>query len=181
MLVRDRLRRGRTPQKLLETYPEHRFIGCEPFINGVSSFLKELSNKQERDFYQDRLRLWTDSAEIILENLPEQSIDRIYLLNPDPWPKTRHHKRRFLQPASLDRLARVLKDDAEFITATDVGSLAEWMLERTLAHPDFTWNAKSKSDWSVMPDDWMTTTRYAQKGADAGRNEVYLRFRRKSR
>lgn len=164
--------------KLLETYPEHRFIGCEPFMNGVSSFLKDLTAQSTPADYQDRLRLWTDSAEIILDHMPENSIDRLYLLNPDPWPKKRHHKRRFIQPANLDRIARVLKDNGFFITATDVSDLAEWMLEHTLAHPEFEWTAESKADWSVRPDDWMVTTRYAQKGADAGRNEVYLRFRR---
>ncbi len=167
--------------KMLAAYPNHRFIGCEPFMNGVSNFLKILHETMDEADYADRLGLWHDSAEILLDALPDASIDRLYLLNPDPWPKKRHHKRRFVQPANLDRIARVLKDGGEFITATDVLDLGEWMLEHTLRHDAFVWTAQSKDDWSVMPDDWMVTTRYAQKGADQGRNEIYLRFVRKNR
>lgn len=167
---------------MLKTHPAHRFIGCEPFINGVSSLLKFLgaghAGLEEKD-YAGRLRLWTDSAEIILDALPDACLERVYLLNPDPWPKKRHHKRRFVQQVNLERIARVLKPGGMFITATDVAELGDWMLEHTLRHGAFEWTARGKEDWATMPKDWMATTRYAQKGEDAGRKEIYLLFRRR--
>jgi len=166
--------------EMVKHNPEHQFIGCEPFINGVAQCLKSFDESDLADTdYMPRTHIWTDSAEILLDSLPDQCAERFYLLNPDPWPKLRHHKRRFIRPETLDRIARILKPGGIFITATDVSALAEWMLEKTLQHDHFEWTAHSKSDWQDRPDDWMITTRYAEKGAQQGRDEVYLRFKRK--
>jgi tRNA (guanine-N7-)-methyltransferase len=165
--------------ELVKHHPEHYFIGCEPFINGVAHCLKNMDSQLPQDDYLSRVRIWSDSAEGLLDMLPNASVDRLYLLNPDPWPKTRHHKRRFVRPENLDRLARLIKPKGYFITATDVADLAEWMLEKTMAHEAFEWSARSKSDWHDRPDDWMITTRYAAKGEEEGRKEVYLKFVRK--
>lgn len=165
--------------ELAKSYPDHYFIGCEPFINGVALCLKNLNQTLTPDDYQRRVRIWDDSAETLLAHIPDQSLERLYLLNPDPWPKKRHHKRRFVRSDNLEQIARILKPDGLFITATDVGELAEWMLEKTMQHGAFEWQAFSQKDWSRRPADWMITTRYAAKGAEAGRTEIYLRFKKK--
>lgn len=164
---------------LMNTYQNHYFLGCEPFMNGVAHCLKSLDKTLPQYDYTKRARIWTDSAELLLDKIPDESLERIYLLNPDPWPKTRHHKRRFVRSENLDELSRVLKPNGLFITATDVGELAEWMLEKTLNHGAFKWLANSKADWQNRPDDWITTTRYAEKGELAGRQEIYLRFQKR--
>jgi tRNA (guanine-N7-)-methyltransferase len=164
--------------ELLKNYPDHYFIGCEPFMNGVAHCLKNMDSQLPEEDYLSRVRIWSDSAEGLLDMLPDNAIDRLYLLNPDPWPKSRHHKRRFVREENLDRMARLIKSQGQFITATDVADLAEWMLEKTMAHDAFEWTAKSKSDWHQRPEDWMITTRYAAKGEEEGRTEVYLNFLR---
>lgn len=172
--------------EMLKHYPDHYFIACEPFMNGVGHFCKMLGQAYEdgslsRADVEKRLRFWCDSAELLLAAMPDACMDRIYLLNPDPWPKSRHHKRRFIQDQSVETLCRVLKDDADFITATDVAELAEWMFEHVIRNPNMVWQGESRKSWETQPDDWMTTTRYAQKGAEEGRTEIYLLFKRKGR
>lgn len=165
--------------ELVKHHSEKAFIGCEPFINGVAHCIKNMNKQVAHTEYAQRVRLWTDSAEGLLDTLPNGCISRLYLLNPDPWPKARHHKRRFVNSDNLDRIARILKTGGSFITATDVSNLAEWMLEKTLAHKAFEWTALCKGDWQKRPSDWMITTRYAAKGEEAGRKEIYLNFLRK--
>ncbi len=89
-------------------------------------------------------------------------LGRVFILFPDPWPKTRHHKRRFMQMDMLDHLARVMKPGAEFRFASDDAPYFEWTLERICAHPDFAWTAASAADWLTRPEDW-PQTRYEAK------------------
>ena len=155
--------------------PDIGMIGCEPFINGYAKLLSKIDEQG-----QANIRILPADARPLLESLEDASISRAFLLFPDPWPKSRHHKRRFVQTKTLDQLARVLKDGAEFRVASDISGYVAWTLERTMPHPDFEWTAESSEDWHNRPDDW-APTRYEAKAIKAGRRPAYLTFRRKSR
>ena len=151
-------------------------IGCEPFINGVAGLLSHA----ERLGVTDRVRILPDDARPLIDALPEASIGRAFVLFADPWPKKRHWERRFIGPANLDRLARVLRDGAELRLASDDPGLITWMLDQTWHHPAFEWLARSAEDWRRRPEGW-PPTRYEQKALEAGRKPVFLRFRRRAR
>lgn len=150
------------------------FIGAEPFMNGMAAFLKRV---EDFDLNQDSIRIWMDDAIKLIETFEDQSLDLLYVLNPDPWPKTRHHKRRIINPDNLDLFARVLKPNAKLIMTTDVADLADWMVTQGSLHPKFEWDAKDSSGWKIPPQDWITT-RYEAKGIKAGRTQTYLLFTR---
>ena len=158
-----------------EANPDVSIFGCEPFENGVASLLAHIENKGLRN-----VRIHNDDARDLIAALPEASIDRAFLLFPDPWPKSRHAKRRFVSAENLTSLARVLTDDAEFRVATDHVSYCRWALSQLLKHPDFSWQAECASDWRVRSADW-PPTRYEQKALDQGRKPGYFKFRRKMR
>ena len=145
-------------------------IGCEPFINGIAGLLAHI-----RDHDLNNIRIFNDDARLLIEKLPEHSLEKVFILYPDPWPKARHHKRRLVSTEFLDELAWVMKPDAELRLATDHADYCAWMLERLLSHPAFTWQAKTCDDWLNPPPDWFST-RYEQK-ALAGR-PTYLSFQR---
>ncbi|MDX2104341.1 MAG: tRNA (guanine(46)-N(7))-methyltransferase TrmB [Alphaproteobacteria bacterium] len=153
--------------------PDIALIACEPFVNGIASLL----GHAVADGTTDRLAVWPAPAQPLLERIPDASIDRAFVLFPDPWPKQRHHKRRFVQARNLDRLARVLRTGAELRVATDHTDYLEWMLAALLAHPAFQWRARGPSDWTQRPGDW-PATRYEQKAARDGIVSSYLRFLR---
>lgn len=151
-------------------YPKTGFVGCEPFINGVSNLCKLVA---EDDL--SNLRIWNEIAQPLIDALPDSSIDRVYLLNSDPWPKKRHAKRRFIQQEMLTQLARILKPGGMLVMTTDHASLAEWMWEQTTAHPAFETRAQTLDDCRTPPEGWLAT-RYEGKGAKAGRSQAYLIF-----
>lgn len=151
---------------LMERHPQWAFIAAEPFINGMSAFLKDIRDKRH-----DHVRVLMDDALRVVDTLRDSCIDGFYVLNPDPWPKARHHKRRIISQRNLDRYARVLKPGGKLIMATDVDDLAGWMRDEATAHPAF----RCAYDSRVAPDDWIPT-RYEQKGARAGRQQTYLIF-----
>lgn len=153
-------------------HPDIGFIGCEPFVNGVSALCLGIREKDVNN-----IRIWPEDARIIMERFNPESLRRLFLLHPDPWPKNRHHKRRFVQTETLDAFARLLKQGAELRMATDHRELAVWLLDKTYSHPAFTWGAKSADDWRNPPADW-PKTRYGQKGVAEGRPPVYFSFRR---
>ena len=157
----------------MEEFADHHFIGAEIYINGVSAFLKSIKNQPH-----DHVRLSMDDALIVLNSLPDASIDYLYILNPDPWPKARHHKRRIVGPENLDVYARVIKPGGILLETTDVDELAEWMAIHTNNHPAFEFLAENPTDWRTAPDGWMAT-RYENKGKVAGRQQSYLRFKRR--
>jgi tRNA (guanine-N7-)-methyltransferase len=155
--------------------PATGFIGCEVFENGVVKLVAEAKRLGLAN-----LRLFVDDARLLLEALPESSLTRAFVLFPDPWPKLRHHKRRFVSTATLDHLARVLQNEAELRLATDDVDYLRWMLERLTAHRAFEWLARRPGDWRERPADW-PPTRYEEKAFAAGRKPVFLRFRRTPR
>lgn len=155
--------------------PDINFIGCEPFINGVSALLADLDEQNLAN-----IRLFDDDARLLLDRLPDASMSRIYLLFPDPWPKTRHHRRRFVQRETLDTFARLAKDGSEFVFASDHKGYVAWTLGQVLPHPDWTWTARRPADWRDPPEGWVET-RYEAKGKRKGDLPAYLTFRRKPR
>ena len=122
------------------------------------------------------IRIYMGDARDILEALPDASLGRVFVLFPDPWPKTRHHKRRFLQMETLDQLARVLKPGAELRFASDDSGYVEWTLERFMAHAAFEWIATRATDWETRPADW-PPTRYEAKELHG--KPVFLKFGRR--
>jgi tRNA (guanine-N7-)-methyltransferase len=154
-----------------EQHPDVMLLGCEPFINGVAKCLAHIERTGVTN-----VRLFNDDARLLMAALPERSLSRVFILFPDPWPKTRHHKRRFVQRATLDLLAPLMKTGAELRLATDDPSYLPWMVEHACTHPAFEWLAERPSDWRGRPADW-PPTRYEQKML-AGHKPVFLRLRR---
>ncbi|HEX3753928.1 MAG TPA: tRNA (guanosine(46)-N7)-methyltransferase TrmB, partial [Rhizomicrobium sp.] len=147
-------------------------IGAEPYEMGVAKLLTKLCEQP-----LPNVRIYEGDGRDVIDALPAASLGRFFLLFPDPWPKTRHHKRRFIQMDMLDRLARVLKPGAELRFATDDKSYLPYALERLMAHPAFLWLAEGPSDWKNRPADW-PPTRYEKKAIKGP--PVYLRFVRLS-
>lgn len=137
--------------------PQTGFIGVEPFIDGVA---KALVGVEELGL--ENVRLLRGDARDLVERIPDAALDRVYVLFPDPWPKTRHWKRRIVQPAFVAELARVLKPGGLLRFATDVSSYQDWALQRFLAEPRLDWLAGRAADWREPPADHVTT-RYEEK------------------
>jgi len=146
-------------------------IGAEPYEMGMAKLLTKLDESS-----LNNVLLYEGDGREIIENLPDASLGRFFLLFPDPWPKTRHHKRRFLQMEMLDHLARVLKPGAELRFATDDKSYLPFALERLMAHPGFDWLADGPGDWQSRPSDW-PPTRYETKAIKGPPS--FLRFARR--
>jgi tRNA (guanine-N7-)-methyltransferase len=161
--------------QLAERHPQTGFIGCEVFENGIIKLLGEIERRQ-----LDNIRIFADDARLIIAALPAASIDRVFILFPDPWPKRRQHKRRIVSRATLDGLAEIMTDDAELRLATDDSGYLSWMLESVTAHPAFEWLARRPADWRERPPDW-PPTRYEQKARAAHRPPAFLRLRRRPR
>lgn len=153
------------------------YIGVEPFINGMAAFLKDIEEDWEGGTH-DNLRVLMDDGMIAARSLTPSSLNGIYVLNPDPWHKKRHHKRRIINQDNLEVFARILKPGGTLVMTTDVPDLAEWMCTHTSHHPAFSWTAKSRNDFFVPPKNWVQT-RYEIKGAKGAKKMVYLFFTRK--
>ena len=156
-----------------QAHPHIGLIGAEPYEMGMAKLLTKLEENP-----LNTVRLFEGDGRDIIEALPDQSLGRFFLLFPDPWPKTRHHKRRFLQMDMLDSLARVLKPGAELRFATDDKSYLPYALERLCAHPGFVWTAQGPGDWKVRVPDW-PPTRYETKAIKGP--PTFLRFARKAK
>lgn len=153
--------------------PEVGLIGAEFFINGVASLLKQLDDQGS-----ENVRVQVGDALELLAALPDACLDRVFILFADPWPKTRHHKRRIVSRPTLDRLAELMKPGAELRVATDDPSYRLWILERVTGHPWFDWTAQAPEDWRTRPADW-PPTRYEEKALRQGRKPLYLRLLRR--
>jgi tRNA (guanine-N7-)-methyltransferase len=154
-------------------HPGRGFIGAEPFVNGMAKALVAV----ERHGLGDRIRLHHADAVPLLDWLPAASLVKVSLLYPDPWPKVRHWKRRFVDPGNLDRIARVLRPGSEFRFASDWPPYVDWTLARVLDHQAFRWLAKASPDWLSPWEGW-PGTRYEAKALTAGRRPAYLRMLR---
>ncbi|MEM6760785.1 MAG: tRNA (guanine(46)-N(7))-methyltransferase TrmB [Pseudomonadota bacterium] len=146
-------------------------IGAEPYVNGVAMLLGKI-----RRAGVDNLRVFPGDARDLMDVLPARSIDKAFLLYPDPWPKARHHRRRFVTQEHLAPLARALAPGAEFRVATDIPDYVRQTLEE-VPKAGFTWTAEAPADWRTPWPDWLST-RYEQKALREGRTPHYLTFTR---
>jgi tRNA (guanine-N7-)-methyltransferase len=155
-----------------QQHPQTGFIGVEPFVNGMAKALAAIEDHDLRN-----IRLHFDDAVNLIAWLPEMSLARIDLVHPDPWPKRRHWKRRFVQDEMVARLARVLRHGGEFRFVTDIADYAAWTLQRLGRSSDFAWTAERADDWR-NPWPGFTATRYHAKAAREDRKSCFLIFRR---
>ena len=153
-------------------FPNTGFIGCEPYVNGMAKILAQI---EAHDI--GNIRLFAGDAAELLSWLPPQSLRRIDLIHPDPWPKRRHWKRRFVQDATVAAMARVLEQGGEFRFVSDIDDYCAWTLSHFVRSPDFAWMAERADDWR-LPWEGYTMTRYGRKAEREGRIATYLRFRR---
>ena len=155
--------------------PNIGFIGAEPFINGMAKMLGRIADDNLRN-----IRLHDEDATLLLDWLADECLDRIDLLYPDPWPKKRNWKRRFVNEANLARMFRVLKPGGDFFFASDIDSYIAWTLRHIRMHRGFEWSAETARHWRDPPPDWIAT-RYEAKAKREGRAPCYLHFIRKAR
>ncbi|SLN65974.1 tRNA (guanine-N(7)-)-methyltransferase [Roseovarius gaetbuli] len=152
--------------------PDVGIIGCEPFINGVAMLLGKIRTAEAHN-----IAVYPGDVRHMFDVLPEGSISRAFLLYPDPWPKKRHHRRRFVTEEHLTPLCKVMKKGAIFRVATDIPDYVRQTLEEVPRH-GFEWLAERPSDWREPWDDWIST-RYEQKALREGRVPHYLTFRKR--
>ncbi len=153
-----------------QLHPDHGLIGCEPFINGVVGALQHI---QAQNLHNVRLHM--GDALDVLGRLPDASLDRVYLLHPDPWPKARHAKRRFMNPGPIDRISAKLRPGGEFRFGTDHPVYLRWALMQMNRRRDFEWQGKTPDDFLIRPDDW-PETRYERKARRLGHEVWYFRY-----
>lgn len=162
-------------------HPEIGFIGCEPFVNGIAKLLGEIER-----LGLTNIRLYDDDALLLIDALAPASLGRIYLLHPDPWPKRKHWKRRFVNDANLDRLARVLRPGGELRFTSDHAGYVQWTRKHLARRDDF---ALASEGTGVTADEApeqhgddgykVTQTRYGEKAHKEGRERVHLRLVRR--
>ncbi len=153
-------------------HPQIGIVGCEPFTNGVAKLLNAIEDRELTN-----VRIWDDDARLILPSIGEQTIGRVFVLYPDPWPKRRHHKRRLINQHMLDYLYHVMRPGAELRFASDIADYVRWTLAAVRRHGGFHWMAETSTHWRNRPDDW-PQTRYEAKAIRQGRKPVYLTFER---
>ena len=152
--------------------PRTGFIGVEPFVNGMAKALAAIESSKLQN-----IRLHFDDAVNLMAWLPQNSLARIDLIHPDPWPKRRHWKRRFVQDAMILRVARILRPGGEFRFVTDIADYAAWTLQRLLRSADFEWTAQGADDWRKAWPGFINT-RYHAKAAREARASCFLVFRK---
>jgi tRNA (guanine-N7-)-methyltransferase len=151
--------------------PDVAFMGAEPFLNGVASALRHIDERGLTN-----VRIHPGDARELLMRLPDASLQRVFILFPDPWPKLRHHKRRLLQAEVASELARVLKPGGGLRFATDWANYAEFALEQLLKKPRLAWTAERADDWRTPPADHVPTRYEAKRLGDTP--PIFLDFTR---
>lgn len=153
-------------------FPGTGFIGCEPYVNGMAKILAQIEARG-----LSNIRLFAGDAAELLAWVPQQSLARIDLIHPDPWPKRRHWKRRFVQDATIQAMALALTPHGEFRFVCDIDDYTTWTLWHMQGAVDFRWLAERAADWRA-PWPGYTMTRYGAKATREGRKASYLRFQR---
>lgn len=151
--------------------PGVQFIGCEPYVNGVASLLGKIRREKVTNIV-----VHPGDARDLFDVLPARIVQKAFLLYPDPWPKARHHRRRFVTPEHLGPLYAALAEGAEFRVATDIEDYVRQTLEE-VPPAGFEWLAEHAEDWRSPWADWLST-RYEQKALREGRTPHYLTFRK---
>ncbi|QHQ36166.1 tRNA (guanosine(46)-N7)-methyltransferase TrmB [Algicella marina] len=157
---------------MAERYPGVGFIGCEPFVNGVATLVPRIAARKI-----ENIRVHPGDARDLLDVIPKGKLEKVFLLYPDPWPKKKHHRRRFMNPEALVPMARAMADGAELRVATDIADYVRHSLETVAQDANFQWEAECAEDWRRPWKDW-TRTRYEAKAIREGRSPHYLTFRR---
>lgn len=152
--------------------PDHGFVGCEPFLNGVVGALNHI-----RDGELTNVRLHMGDALEVIERFPDASLERVYLLHPDPWRKARHAKRRMMNHGPMDLIAAKLRPDGEFRLGTDDPTYCRWAMMIMDQRRDFEWQAQTAADFLTRPADW-PETRYERKARRQGHEVWYFRYLR---
>ncbi|MFN3288817.1 MAG: tRNA (guanine(46)-N(7))-methyltransferase TrmB, partial [Sphingomonadaceae bacterium] len=155
-----------------QRHPQVGLIGCEPFLNGVASLLRHVEEQGLAN-----VRVHMGDALDVLERLPPASLERLFLLHPDPWPKARHAARRFVNPGPMALVASRLRPGGELRIATDHPTYVRWALMVMRGRPEFRWTARTPADWQDIPGDW-PDTRFARKARALGHEVWRLRFER---
>ncbi|MEM7471655.1 MAG: tRNA (guanine(46)-N(7))-methyltransferase TrmB [Pseudomonadota bacterium] len=151
--------------------PDVAFIGCEPYLNGVAMLLGKLRRDP-----RPNIAIHAGDARDLFDVLPDASLDKAFLLYPDPWPKARHHRRRFVTPEHLVPLHKAMKPGTEFRVATDIPDYVRQTMEE-VPRAGFEWRGESPEDWRTPWEDWLST-RYEQKALREGRVPHYMTFTR---
>ncbi len=167
--------------------PQKGFIGAEVFKNGVANLLTLITGiKENGDMPEeikllpnrvDNIRVWSDDVRLLFAQIPDNFLDKVFLLFPDPWPKKRHASRRFINPDNLKELARILKKGGILRVATDHKVYKNWTLRRLHEDANFIWTATKSNDWRNPPIDWIET-KYQRKAIFEGRKPVFFDFER---
>lgn len=155
--------------------PNVGIIGAEPYLNGVARLLSAIEADRPGN-----IRVLADDVRPLMQVMADETLARVFILFPDPWPKLRHHRRRLINTQLLDTLARLMRDGAELRVATDDQNYLVWILRHLQAHPDFAWTASCADDWRHRPVDW-PDTRYEDKNRSGGPGSTFLRYLRNQR
>lgn len=153
---------------MAQKHPDINFIGCEPFINGVATLLKYID-----DARVNNINILHGDARVLIEKLPENAVERVFILFPDPWPKARHHKKRFICDENLQNLARIMPSGGRLDIATDHVEYSDWIAE-ILGNSMYFQENKSVGV-SAVPDDWVET-RYQKKALAEGRKARFFNY-----
>ncbi len=152
--------------------PNILFIGCEVYIQGIASLLAEIEDNNIQN-----IRIYNDDARLLMEKLPKEFLNRVFILFPDPWPKIRHHKRRIINNEFLKVVSELLKENGQINIATDHMGYAEWIMVYMSRCKDLLWIADNQSDWQNAPENHIVT-RYQQKNKANSVRPVFLNFRK---
>lgn len=165
--------------------PNIGFIGAEVFKNGVANLLSIITGIKEgsdlpnnitlTEDRTDNIRVFDDDVRLLFDYIPDNSLDKVFVLFPDPWPKKRHADRRFISQNNLKQIFRILKKGGILRVATDHKVYKGWTLRQVKASGLFTWTAKTFDDWRKEPADWVQT-KYQRKAIKEGRKPVFLDF-----
>ena len=152
----------------INKYHKINFIGCEPYINGLASLV---CNIKEKDY--DRVKLFNDDVNILLRRLPNKSVNNLFVLFPDPWPKMRHHKRRLIKPVIIEIFSRILDKGAKVFIATDDMNYMKNILISFINNKNFNWLISKPSDLFERPN-ILVKTRYENKALNKGIRPAYI-------
>jgi len=152
--------------------PKKMFIACEVFKNSLAKIARAIE-----EYNLTNLKLFYSDARLLLESLQEESISTVMVLYPDPWPKTKHKKRRIVNQELLELSYKALKPEGKLILATDITDYALWMIQHVLNHGKFNCLAKYPDEWMAEPEGWVTTS-YEQKARKFRRKSWYLQFKK---
>lgn len=165
--------------------PEVGFIGAEVFQNGVANLLSLITGIKIKDELPetitltpervDNIRVFDDDMRLLFARIPDNFLDKVFVLFPDPWPKKRHASRRFINPDNLREIARCLKTGGILRVATDHKVYKHWTLHQMHDCPCFRWTARCGNDWKHEPADWVQT-KYQRKALREGRRPVFLDY-----